>query len=168
MIFIFTPVRDGNGVGLLIASSCLFAGFTSDSVAASRMGSSKGAEASMWASFTRDSNKRQPSSDPKTAANITYVVEQCESEFHLKYKECMKSSVGQATIARLEPGHTYRFRVHGVNVDGVAGPDSESVIVHTMLETPPVPTVAGTFTVPPGVSDKIWFNPSLQPNKVSC
>lgn len=63
-------------------------------------------------------------------------------------------------ISRLEPGQSYRFRVYSLNAEGVPGPKSErqvqyqtylnifiilsyySVVVHTMLETPPNPSVA--------------------------
>jgi len=67
---------------------------------------------------------------------------QCESEFDNKYKEVMKTSQGQGTVHRLEAGKSYRFRVYSVNVDGVAGPKSDSVVVHTMLDTPAAPTLA--------------------------
>ena len=76
-----------------------------------------------------------------TKSTITYIVEQCESEFHNMYKDCTKSTVGECTISRLEPGKTYRFRVYGINVAGERGPTSESIVVHTMLETPPCPSV---------------------------
>jgi Ca2+-binding EF-hand superfamily protein len=74
-------------------------------------------------------------------SSTTYIVEQCESEFHNLYKDCSKSTVGECTISRLQPGHTYRFRVYGINIDGEKGPTSESVVVHTMLETPPFPSI---------------------------
>ena len=44
-------------------------------------------------------------------------------------------------VHRLDPGQSYRFRVYAVNVDGIRGPPSGTVVVHTMLEVPPAPTV---------------------------
>lgn len=117
-------------------------------------------------STSRNDKKQSLSDSNKADTTVSYVVEQCESELMDIYKECTKSSVGQCTITRLEPGHTYRFRVYGVNVDGSAGPKSETVIVHTMLEPPPPPKVQGTNVVPPGVTDKLYINPCVQPNKV--
>lgn len=54
----------------------------------------------------------------------------------------MKTSLGQGTVHRLEAGKSYRFRVYSINVDGVAGPKSDSVVVHTMLDTPSAPALA--------------------------
>lgn len=78
----------------------------------------------------------------------------------------MKSTVGQCTISRLSPGQTYRFRVYGVNVAGVAGPKSESVIVHTMIETPAAPTLNGK-SIPVTGMNKLYISPSVFPTKVS-
>ncbi len=57
----------------------------------------------------------------------------------------MRTTLGQATLARLEPGQSYRFRIHSLNADGLRGPSSDPVLVHTMLETPsaPVPVPGG-------------------------
>jgi hypothetical protein len=131
---------------------------------ASKMMAASGMRESMVSTSRGD--KRQSLDQARTDANVSYVVEQCESELLGTYKECMKSSAGQCIITRLEPGHTYRFRVFGVNADGSAGPKSESVIVHTMLETPSAPVVQGSNIVPAGVTDKLFVNPSIQPNKV--
>ena len=72
--------------------------------------------------------------------NITYVIEQCESELNEVYKEVLKTTLGTCTVARLEPGKSYRFRVYGINTEGKAGPVSESIVAHTMIETPSTPT----------------------------
>jgi Ca2+-binding EF-hand superfamily protein len=73
--------------------------------------------------------------------DLTYIIERCENEFDEVYKEVMRSSgsAGEATVSRLESGKSYRFRVYSVNCDGVVGPRSPSVVVHTLLETPPIP-----------------------------
>ena len=39
------------------------------------------------------------------------------------------------------PGMSYRFRVYALNADGVEGPRSESIIVHTLVEQPAAPCV---------------------------
>lgn len=72
--------------------------------------------------------------------DITYVVERCESEIDSIYKEILRTNSGQGTITRLDPGKSYRFRVYSINADGVHGPKSQDIVVHTLLETPPVPT----------------------------
>lgn len=77
----------------------------------------------------------------------------------------MKSINGQCTISRLSSGQTYRFRVYGVNVDGVPGPKSEPVIVHTMIETPSAPILNGKSTSVTGM-DKLYISPSVYPTKV--
>ena len=100
-----------------------------------------------------------------TNKNVSYVIEQCESELANTYRECMKNITGQCTISRLSPGQTYRFRVYGVNVDGVPGPKSESVIVHTMIETPTVPVLYGK-SIPVTGMDKLFYSPSIFPTKV--
>lgn len=64
---------------------------------------------------------------------------QCESEFDNVYKEVLRTSLGYGSISRLEAGKSYRFRVFSINIDGVPGPRSESIVVHTMLETPTAP-----------------------------
>lgn len=76
------------------------------------------------------------------ASKLTYIVEECKSEFDNVFKEILRTSAGEGTITRLEPGKSYRFRVYARNVDGGEGLKSDSIIVHTMLETPPHPTVA--------------------------
>lgn len=49
------------------------------------------------------------------------------------YVEVARTSTGQATIGRLLPGSSYRFRLYSVNTDGISGPKSQSIIVHTLL-----------------------------------
>ena len=79
-------------------------------------------------------------STASASTGIVYIVEQCESELDNQYKEIIKTTAGQATISRLQSGKSYRFRVFAMNAAGSAGPKSDSVIAHTMLEQPPVPT----------------------------
>mmetsp|Transcript_28821 Transcript_28821/g.48622 ORF Transcript_28821/g.48622 Transcript_28821/m.48622 type:complete len:1741 (+) Transcript_28821:136-5358(+) len=127
----------------------LVAGFTHESTT----GGAAGAGASMqmsrasggartstaWVTASGGGSGGSGQAPPKSS--ITYIIEQCESEFHNMYKDCMKSTVGECTISRLQPGHTYRFRVYGINVAGEKGPKSASIVVHTMLETPPCPSI---------------------------
>ena len=75
-----------------------------------------------------------------TGKDLSYVVEQCKSELNATWSVVMNTSAGHCTVSRLKPGASYRFRVRSLNRDGVAGPCSEDVIVHTMLETPTAPT----------------------------
>jgi hypothetical protein len=58
----------------------------------------------------------------------------------------LKTTAGEGTISRLEPGKSYRFRVYSINASGQRGPKSAPIIVHTMLETPqcPIPKVLST------------------------
>lgn len=98
-------------------------------------------------------------------SNVSYIIEQCESELTDTYRECMKCLNGQCTISRLSPGQTYKFRVYGVNVDGVPGPKSEPVIVHTMIETPSAPTLNTKLISMDGM-DKIFYSTSVYPTKV--
>ena len=77
----------------------------------------------------------------RVSADVTYVVERCEDEFRDVYKKETSTTLGQATIHRLEPGMSYRFRVYALNTDGVEGPRSESIIVHTFVEIPATPCV---------------------------
>lgn len=113
------------------------AGFTSDSIAISKsFGDGMRASA-----VSTGGGMGGGASKASSHAQVSYVIEQCESELTNVYKECMKSQAGQCTVSRLMAGHTYRFRVHGVNVDGESGPSSESVIVHTMVETPAPPVL---------------------------
>jgi len=74
----------------------------------------------------------------------TYIVERCDSEFDNAYTELVTTREGECTISRLQPGKSYRFRVYSKNINGVAGAPSDPVIVHTLLETPPVPTATKT------------------------
>ena len=53
----------------------------------------------------------------------------------------MRTTNGQATVSRLDPGKSYRFRIYSINIDGIRGPASPAVLVHTMLETPSAPTL---------------------------
>lgn len=106
-------------------------------------------------------------SKPKT--NMTYIIEQCESELHDIFKECSKSTSGECTINRLQPGHSYRFRVYGMNVEGVKGPPSETVVVHTMLETPPCMSIqlkSGGSLLPSNFSPENLSYSTLSTNKV--
>ena len=75
------------------------------------------------------------------ASKLTYIVEECESEFDNVFKEILRTTAGEGTLTRLEPGKSYRYRVYARNADGGEGPRSETVIVHAMLETPQHPTV---------------------------
>ena len=79
-----------------------------------------------------------------TSDGITYIVEQCSSEFSDTYEEILKTTSGECTIHRLEPGHSYRFRVFALNMNGLAGPKSENIVVNTMLETPAAPSVSSS------------------------
>jgi hypothetical protein len=76
-------------------------------------------------------------STPVTPTDISYVLERCESEFKNQFVTVLKTNQGQATIHRLDAGKSYKFRVYSVNGDGVPGPKSECVIVHTTIESPP-------------------------------
>lgn len=136
------------------------AGFTNDSMAASKSLRNSGT------GRLDQSTSRNSKSASDSKSSVSYVIEQCESEFADTYRECMKSSVGQCLISRLSPGQTYRFRVYGVNVDGVPGPKSESIVVHTMIETPSPPVLNGKSTPVPGM-DKLFYSNSVFPNKVA-
>ena len=68
-----------------------------------------------------------------------------QSEIDGKYTEVLRTTLGHGTLTRLEPGRSYRFRVHSLNADGVAGPSSPSVLVHTLLETPAAPVAPPKF-----------------------
>ena len=61
----------------------------------------------------------------------------------------MRTTLGHATVKGLEPGKSYRFRLRSLNADGVPGPYSPCVLVHTLLETPlaPVPKSVGAHKV---------------------
>jgi Ca2+-binding EF-hand superfamily protein len=74
--------------------------------------------------------------------DIVYVIEKCKSEFDDTYKEVLRTTSGQAMVKGLEPGQSYRFRVYSMNADGLPGPCSPSVLVHTLLETPAAPLPA--------------------------
>ena len=69
------------------------------------------------------------------------MIEKCESEYGNIYKEVLRTSSGQATLHRLEPGKSYRFRLYSINADNIPGPKSEDIIIHTLLETPPPPSI---------------------------
>ena len=75
----------------------------------------------------------------RVSPDVTYVVERCEDEFRDVYKKETSTTLGQATIHRLEPGMSYRFRVYALNSDGIEGPRSDSIIVHTLVEQPATP-----------------------------
>eukprot|EP00595_Chromulina_sp_UTEXLB2642_P002594 CAMPEP_0196767890 /NCGR_PEP_ID=MMETSP1095-20130614/42081_1 /TAXON_ID=96789 ORGANISM="Chromulina nebulosa, Strain UTEXLB2642" /NCGR_SAMPLE_ID=MMETSP1095 /ASSEMBLY_ACC=CAM_ASM_000446 /LENGTH=929 /DNA_ID=CAMNT_0042136685 /DNA_START=1108 /DNA_END=3894 /DNA_ORIENTATION=- len=74
-------------------------------------------------------------------STISYVVEKCENEIIGNYSIALKTNSGDGLITRLESGQSYRFRVYAVNVDGICSSKSDSIIVHTMLETPAPPVV---------------------------
>lgn len=59
--------------------------------------------------------------------------------------EVLRTTLGYGTLTRLEPGKSYRFRVNSLNADGVAGPYSPSVLVHTLVETPAAPLAPAKF-----------------------
>ena len=88
------------------------------------------------------------------------MVEQCESEFDDVYKEVLRTKSGQASLHRLQPGHTYRFRVRARNVEGEDSAPSASVVVHTLLETPPAPSEVslseGVLAVSPRQVSVCW------------
>lgn len=90
----------------------------------------------------------------------------CESEIDNTYKECMRSALSQATVTRLEPGKACRFRVYAINVDNQPGAKSDSVVFHTMLETPRPPVLrskeGGCYPVCPNVE----FRDGVFPDKV--
>lgn len=77
-----------------------------------------------------------PSNSTQSA---TYVISRCESELTGAYEEILRTVKDFGTVHRLNPGKSYRFRVLAVNPDGVVGAPSDSIIVHTMLETPSSP-----------------------------
>lgn len=62
-----------------------------------------------------------------------------QSEVEERYTEVLRTTLGNGMVNRLDPGKSYRFRVHSLNADGVAGPHSPPVLVHTLVETPAVP-----------------------------
>lgn len=104
-------------------------------------------------------------SGKKVDSKLTYVVEQCESEFNNTYKECLRTTLTQGSISRLRPGETYRYRVYAVNVDGVEGPRSETIVIHTMLETPVGLSVASkTVKMPPAIP---YFSDAILSNMIS-
>jgi Ca2+-binding EF-hand superfamily protein len=76
------------------------------------------------------------------ASNVTYVIEKCTSEFDESYSLVMKTTSGRAMITHLQPGQSYRFRLYAINVDGTPGPYSDTIVIHTMLETPCPPALA--------------------------
>jgi hypothetical protein len=140
-------------------------GFTNDSMAASKsLNLRNSGTGRLDRSFQANGGATRANSE-STKTAVSYVIEQCENEFNDTYRECMKSTSGQCLITRLSPGQTYRFRVYGVNVDGVPGPKSESVIVHTMLETPSPPVPNGK-SVPVAGLEKLFVSSSVFPNKV--
>lgn len=88
-----------------------------------------------WGDKFRSSLSSNATSLSQSTA-ATYFVSRCESELTDAYEEILHTTKDSGTIHRLRPGKSYRFRVHAVNPDGVAGAPSPSVVVHTMLETP--------------------------------
>ncbi len=104
-------------------------------------------EGSFSRSKNNPANPSAPAPAPATVGvspkprDIIYVIERCEDEFRNIYKKETSTTLGQATITRLEAGKSYRFRVYGVNSEGVEGERSESVVVHTLVELPQAPVV---------------------------
>lgn len=121
---------------------------------------STNANSSMRQSVSSSAGTSGKSADSK----LTYVVEHCESEFNNTYKECLRTSLGQGSISRLRAGETYRFRVYALNVDGVEGPRSDTIVVHTMLETPVGLRVASQV---PKETSAPYFCESILPNLIS-
>ena len=77
-----------------------------------------------------------------------YVVEQCVNQQEDLWNAVWRGSAGEAMVKSLETGHSYRYRVYAVNVDGVAGEPSESTVANTLLETPaPARTVRGAGSI---------------------
>lgn len=78
------------------------------------------------------------------AIKLSYAIEQCENELHDEYREVLRttSASGQGQLKHLLPGKSYRYRVVAFNIDGVAGPPSESIVVHTLIDTPAAPLVS--------------------------
>jgi Ca2+-binding EF-hand superfamily protein len=102
-------------------------------------GSVRGSVTSLHTAVSGDTKRGADSST--TPSGLTYVVERCKNEFLGDYTEEVRTSAGQTVVHRLEPGVSYRFRVYAVNVDGIRGPSSPSVVVHAMLEVPSAPAV---------------------------
>ena len=50
-----------------------------------------------------------------------------------RYVEVVRTTNGHATLTRLAPGESYRFRLYSLNVNGVGGPRSQPIIIHTLL-----------------------------------
>lgn len=167
---------DDGGISWDEFESFLVAGFTHESTAGGGGGSIRMSRTSVGGPGPRASTAWAASSGGGSSgaqtmpkSSITYIVEQCESEFHNIYKDCTKSTVGECTIDRLQPGHTYRFRVYGINVAGERGPTSESIVVHTMLETPPCPSIqlkSGGSLNPNNFSPENLAYSTLSTNKV--
>lgn len=88
-------------------------------------------------SMTGSASNRTSSSS--TSGGPTYVISCCESELNDAYTEVLQTSKEYASIHRLEPGKSYRFRIHSLNPEGVASAPSPSIVVHTALETPAPP-----------------------------
>ena len=80
------------------------------------------------------------------AIKLSYAVEQCENELHDEYREVLRTTsiTGQGQLKHLQPGKSYRYRVVAFNSEGVAGPPSETIVVHTLIDTPAAPLVSMT------------------------
>ena len=113
-------------------------GWTSSSSVMGGGGSVRGSVTSLHTTATI-TNENKKSTD--ASSGLTYVLERCKNEFLGDYSEEVRTGAGQTVVHRLEPGVSYRFRVYAVNVDGVRGPSSASVVVHAMLEVPVAPVV---------------------------
>lgn len=63
---------------------------------------------------------------PQTVKGVSYVVESCVNEFSKDYADVVKAPLNASgvTVKHLTAGKSYRFRVYGINVDGVKGPSS--------------------------------------------
>lgn len=96
------------------------------------------------ASVTSIAMKSNSGSGSTKAIKLSYSVEQCENELTDEYKEVLRTTsvTGKASIKHLLAGKSYRFRIVSINALGVAGPPSESIVVHTLIDTPPQPNLA--------------------------
>ena len=84
------------------------------------------------ATMRTSSNAVTSSSSSK--AKITYVIERCASELDNVFTEVMRTTADRAQIARLEPGHSYRFRLYALNDQDQIGWKSERLFFFILLK----------------------------------